>query len=197
MSYDGSAFRQGVSPGGMFDKNDVRLLILSVLSDCGRPVPENVLVGGLFGGGLANYFELSAAVEDLLEKGLLSVAERTETGEKLAVTRQGRETAEALARDLPKNTRQKAVESIGYFELAEKRRRENSVEAKKTADGGFAVTLSAGTPEDPLMDLTVYVPSRELADEIRKKMSDAPEKLCEKIFGVLLEEKRAGSPDVN
>ncbi len=187
MSDNGSAFRQGVEPGGMFEKNDVRLLILSVLADCGRPVSKDVLIGGLYGGGMANYFELAAAVGDLLEKALLVVAERADEVEKLTVTPRGRDTAAALARDIPKGTRKRAIDSVNYFEQAEKRRREHTVEAKKTADG-YAVTLHAGMPEDPLMRLTVCVPTAELADMMKKKMSAEPEKLCERIFGILLEE---------
>ena len=187
MSEKTPAFRQGVEPGGMFDKDDVRLLILCALADRERPVSKDALVGGLFGAGLANYFELSAAAEELAEQGLAAVAQRTETGELLTVTARGRETAEALSDRIPKTTRERAAESIQYFETAEKRRRENSVEVRKNG-GTVAVTLNAGTPDDRLMSLTVYVPDGELGDMMKKKMTAEPEKLCEKILRLLTED---------
>ncbi len=187
MNSQNDAFRQGVEPGGMFDKNDVRLLICCLLADCGRPLSKDVIVGGLFGSGLANYFELGAAAEDLLERGLLQVAERTDSALRLTVTREGRKAVDELGGAIPASARKKAVDGVLYFEAAERRRRENSVEVRPAA-GGRAVTLHAGTPEDPLMSLTVYVPDGLLADAMRKKMESEPEKLCEKVFRILLEE---------
>ncbi|MBR1810406.1 MAG: DUF4364 family protein [Clostridia bacterium] len=184
MSERYDALREGVEPGGMLNKNGIRLLVCYLLKSLDHPVSREVINGGLCGSGLANYFEVGSALGALCDKGLVAVSDgETET---YTVTTEGAAVAAELERDLPRSVRRKAVESAAYFETAERRRRENSVTVRDSA-GGYAVTLHAGRPADPLMDITVYVATEEQVDMMRASFMRNPEKLCEKVFNMLIE----------
>ena len=54
------AFSAGVEPGGLWHKNDIRILLCYILASVGAPLSRQDLSRIIQEKGLANYFEVEA-----------------------------------------------------------------------------------------------------------------------------------------
>ena len=99
MQYD--AFDAGIELGGLRNRDDIRLLICYLLKSVDAPMTRQMLNEAMQEDGLANYFEVGQAIEELLKTGNIT-ADILDMEEVLSVTDKGREAAELLQTSLPK-----------------------------------------------------------------------------------------------
>ena len=100
-------FTGGVGPGGLWNPNDIRILICYVLHSVDAPLPREDISQILQRKGLANYFEVEDAFAALERLGHIS-----QDGAGLCqVEKTGREIAAALGDTLPLSVRDKATET--------------------------------------------------------------------------------------
>ena len=71
---DKDAFTGGVDPGGLWTKNDIRILICYILASVNAPLTGEDISGIMQGKALANYFETGDALAGL--EGLCDRAHR-------------------------------------------------------------------------------------------------------------------------
>ncbi len=167
MEHD--AFTGGVEPGGLWNKNDIRILLCYILSSVNAPLSRDSLCQIIQGKALANYFEVGDALDALLRQGNAQEIDGLYT-----VTPSGREIAGSLDANLPLSVRDKALEAAMRLMAEARSRRENQVEIEKT-DRGFQVTchISGGSME--LMSVSLYVPDRGQAELVEKNFYRDPE----------------------
>ncbi len=167
MEHD--AFTGGVEPGGLWNKNDIRILLCYILSSVDAPLSRDSLCQIIQGKALANYFEVGDALDALLRQGNAQESDGLYT-----VTPAGREIAGSLDANLPLSVRDKALEAAMRLMAEARSRRENQVEIKKT-ERGFQVTchISGGSME--LMSVSLYVPDRSQAELVEKNFYRDPE----------------------
>ena len=67
MAFD--TFDEGIVPGGMRSKYEIRILICYLLNSIKEPVSKEIIVDSICEESLANYFETSSCFDDLIEKG--------------------------------------------------------------------------------------------------------------------------------
>ena len=67
MAFD--TFDEGIIPGGMRSKYEIRILICYLLNSIKEPVSKEIIVDSICEESLANYFETSSCFDDLIEKG--------------------------------------------------------------------------------------------------------------------------------
>ena len=67
------AFSAGVEPGGLWHKNDIRILLCYILSSVRGPLSRRDLTRIIQEKGLANYFEVEDALAGLVEQGNILV----------------------------------------------------------------------------------------------------------------------------
>ena len=63
------AFSAGVEPGGLWHKNDIRILLCYILSSVPGPLARQDLTQIIQEKGLANYFEVEDALASLVAQG--------------------------------------------------------------------------------------------------------------------------------
>ena len=178
MQFD--AFTGGVEPGGLRSQNDIRLLICYLLSSVKEPLAKNDIVLVLQDAGLANYFEASSALSDVLAKGN---ADTLEDNPDLCVANDNtREISAQLVTTLPPSVRDHAVEGALNLLAMARRERENKVEIEKQQDGGYQVTCHISGGDRDLMCIDLYVPDQYQARAVKKHFHRNPEK----IYQVLL-----------
>ena len=91
------AFIAGVEPGGLTNLQEIRILLCYMLNTVGQPVPRDAVTEILIGGGMANYFDTEAAIEELLGQHHL-----TQDGDKmLSVTATGAQIGASLSVRIP------------------------------------------------------------------------------------------------
>lgn len=179
MQYD--AFDAGIELGGLRNRDDIRLLICYLLKSVEAPMTRQMLNEAMQEDGLANYFEVGQAIEELLKTGNIT-ADIFEDEEVISVTPKGREAAELLQTSLPKTVREKAVNSAIRLTTRAKIERENKIEVRKEENGGYTITFTLFDRDTELMKLSVYVVDSLQLEQVKKNFIDDPVKVYSTII---------------
>lgn len=163
------AFTGGVEPGGLWNQNDIRILICYVLDSVDGPLSREELGELLQQKGLANYFEVGDALGALEGQGHITVEDGL-----CRVGETGREIARTLGDTLPLSVRDKALEAALLLLAQARARRENRVEIEE-GEKGYRVTCHISGGEMDLMSISLYVPDRLQAELVRQNFHKDPE----------------------
>ena len=181
-NFEYDAFSAGVEPGGLRSRNEIKVLITFLLDNLERPLSKRQLFTVVQQEGLANYFETSQALRELISGGSVDFDLDGEE-EWLRLTVHGR-TAAHIESDVPKTVREKALNEAVRLQTLERRMRENKIEITEL-ENGCNVTFSLTDGEDVLMKLTLYAADMEQANAIRDKILDDPVKIYSQIIASL------------
>lgn len=179
MEFD--AFDAGIELGGLRNRDDIRLLICYLLKSVDAPMTRQMLNEAMQEDGLANYFEVGQAIEELLKTGNIT-ADILDEDEVISVTAKGREAAELLQTSLPRTVREKAVNSAIRLTTRAKIERENKIEVKKEENGGYTITFSLFDRDTELMKLSVYVSDSLQLEQVKQNFINDPVKVYSTII---------------
>ena len=84
--------------GALYQKEDVKVLIIYTLSQLNRAIPTRIMVDMFLNTDLVEYFTLAQSINELIETGHLAVDEEQGV---MVLTRLGYEASDALYRSLP------------------------------------------------------------------------------------------------
>lgn len=178
------AFTGGVEPGGLWNKNDIRILLCYVLASVGAPLSRESIGEIIQGKALANYFEVGDALDSLVKQGNAAVDEAG----LFSVTNSGREIAANLDATLPLSVRDKALEAALRLTAEQKARRENQVELLK-AENGYQVCCHVSGGETELMTISLYVPDKAQAELVERNFYRDPEGVYRLLLAALTGDK--------
>ena len=179
MEFD--AFDAGIELGGLRSRDDIRLLICYLLKSIDAPMTRQMLNDAMQEDGLANFFEVGQAIEELLKTGNIT-ADILEDEEVLTVTEKGREAAELLQTSLPRTVREKAVNSAIRLTTRAKVERDNKIEVKKEDDGGYTITFTLFDRGTELMKLSIYVVDSLQLETVKQNFINDPVKVYSSII---------------
>ena len=170
MSIDNefNAFSDGVAPGGLRNTTHIKILITFLVHTISEPMKASMIIEALQTHELANYFETTQALDDLLESGNLSTAD-----ELIYTTPKGALSVDELAKELPASVKETALADALNLLLLEKRESENTVDIRKT-EKGYYVTFRVVYKDDPLMELSVYAADFEQAEQLKHSFLKNP-----------------------
>ena len=168
MDNEFNAFSDGVEPGGLRNRTQIKILITFVVSKLSEPIKNSMIIEALQLHGLANYFEVIQALDELLDNGNLS-----ESDGRLYLTPKGALSVNELSKEIPRSVKETALADAMNLQLLEKREGENTVEVKKT-ENGYYVTFRVIHRDETLMELTVYAADYEQADQIKHNFLKNP-----------------------
>lgn len=178
------AFMEGVAPGGLRSKTDIKLLILYLLDSQARPVPVRIISDAITDQELANYFEAMDAISELQETGNLEVVS-VDGQDALSVTEEGSNSVAYVEDDLPKSVRERALTTVHNFLRFDRHARENAVEITPSGDG-YNVCFSLNTGDTKLMELNMYVVNRDQAELLKHNYLEDPTHLYSSILTALM-----------
>ncbi len=179
MEYD--AFDAGIELGGLRNRDDIRLLVCYLLKSVDSPMTRQMLNEAMQEDGLANYFEVGQAIEELLKTGNIT-ADILGDDEVISVTEKGREAAEMLQMSLPKTVREKAVNSAIRLITKARVERENQIEVKKEENGGYTITFTLFDKNTQFMKLSVYVCDSLQLEQVKQNFINDPVKVYSTII---------------
>ena len=179
MEYD--AFDAGIELGGLRSRDDIRLLICYLLKSVDAPMTRQMLNDAMQEDGLANFFEVGQAMEELLKTGNIT-ADILDDEEVITVTEKGREAAELLQTSLPRTVREKAVNSAIKLVTRAKVERENKIEVKREDDGGYTITFTLFDRGTELMKLSIYVVDSLQLEQVKQNFINDPVKVYSSII---------------
>ena len=179
MEFD--AFDAGIELGGLRSRDDIRLLICYLLKSIDAPMTRQMLNDSMQEDGLANFFEVGQAIEELLKTGNITT-DILQDEEVLIVTERGREAAELLQTSLPRTVREKAVKSAIRLTTRAKVERDNKIEVKKEDDGGYTITFTLFDRGTELMKLSIYVVDSLQLEQVKQNFINDPVKVYSSII---------------
>lgn len=177
---DYDAFTGGVDPGGLRNKNDIKILVCYILQSVNSPLYFDDVLKIMQEKSLANYFETSDAISSLLKNGNI---EKDKNG-LLRICETGLEIAQTLDTTLPLSVRDKALEAAVVMLSYAKNERENQVEINKL-DKGFSVDLHISDGKRDLMNITLYAPNKKQAKMIKGNFHKNPSKIYRLMLSAL------------
>lgn len=173
------AFSAGVEPGGLRNRNEIKVLIAFLLKNTERGLSRRQLMEVIQREGLANYFEASQALESLIEGGSVEV-DKSDDDELLSLTAAGK-TASNIEDELPRAVRDKALATAEELLKQERRMKETPVEIIPLENG-----CNVRFTFNDLMTLTLYVADMEQAQSVRDKILADPESLYSAVIEQLM-----------
>jgi hypothetical protein len=132
------------------------------------------------GGGMANFFDTSAAIDDLLELGNLREGEDG----RLSLTDTGLHASATLADMLPYTLRERSVNAALQLQARRRNEFENHVDVEKS-ERGYVVTCTVGDKAAPLLSFSLLVADDRQAELVRDRFLHDPLLLYQSTIAVL------------
>lgn len=178
MEYD--SFSEGVELGGLRTKNEIKVLIGYLLSRLDTPLTREQLDEIICGEEIANYFEMSQALCELVDNGNIKLE-----GNELLITETGRENSETLEHDIPYTVREKAFNTAVRLQTRLRRERENKIEIERV-EKGCNVILSVVDADDEIMSVKLFVADYDQALAVKERFLADPVNIYSNIVALLL-----------
>ncbi len=177
-------FDDGIEPGGLRDRNDIKLLVCYLLGSVGEEITRSQLSEIAIDNGIANYFEMNQAISELIASGAVT-SDFRDCEEYLGVTERAKSSCAILEPHLPRAVREKAVNAAIKMLTLARNKRENEVTVEKLESGGYHVTFSVADPAAQLMKLTVFVADEAQVETVKENFYNAPVRLYSGIIAAL------------
>ena len=177
-------FLGGVEPGGLTDRFEVKILVCYLLDQVNLPLSAQMISDILLNRGLVNYFELSAALTELLQNGYLVPIHLEGKPQQYNLSAKGKQMLETLGRNIPLSVREKAVDSATELLLRKRREEQNKVTIAQVEDG-YTITLQMLDIGSELMSLKLFVPDKEQAEQIKERFFKDPARVYKGILELL------------
>lgn len=169
------AMSAGVARGGLTNKTEIKVLICYLLKVFDSPLPLDKLKEDLHFEGIANYFELAAAIGDL-EASLVIAPAMFDGVKKYLGTNRSLEVVDALGKSLPLTVKEKSCDIVAKYLSREKMAKENKVSIEKCGEG-YTVTCSVCEKDLELVSVKLFVTSEVAANNVKNRFLDDPAKL--------------------
>lgn len=183
MEFD--AVSAGVSPGGLVNSSEIKVLICYILKYVKEPVPVKRLCEELFYEGIANNFEVSDCIESLIKNGnIICVDEAEQT---YTTTESGNNIADTLKSTVPLTVRDKACRSTLKMIAEIRNAKETDISINRSGDNTF-ITCTALDNGNKLMSVQLLVADETQAVSIKKQFLKNPSKIYSKIIELFTEE---------
>lgn len=173
-------FFAGVEPGGLYTSQEIKILICYMLDSVGEPLPMRTITDVLAGRGMANFFEIGAAVDELLRRDHLKEDEEG----LLTVTPLGHQAATTLMGLIPFTLRERSVQAALHLMTRRRREQENSVTITPLSNG-YEVTCSIDEGDRSLMSFSLLVGDDMQAQLIKERFLEDPVLLYRSLITVL------------
>ena len=181
-NYD--AFFEGVEPGGLRSRNEIKLLICYIICKIDGDITKNQLTDILCKKSLANYFDISQALSDVIRTGNIR-SEFRDGEEILYPTDLGKANTAQLEDELPYTVKEAALNATVEMMTLYKREQEGNVKIEPHGSG-FDVTISIMDNEDKLLSVTLFVADEEQAQNVKEKYIKDPVKFYSTIVALLM-----------
>lgn len=166
FSEQNETFSEGIAPGGLREKSEIKLLLCYLLKMVDRNLTRTQINDILLEYPIANYFEVNDALNELVKNGSI-VSEITETDEVFSITHKAKYEVSTIERSLPRSIREKAV-SAALGVLTRDRIKNECEVTTEQKDGGYYVTFNVNDVGVELMSLTVFVADASQVEIVKK-----------------------------
>ncbi len=181
MEYD--ALTAGVAPGGLNNFQQIKLLICYILRAVKSSVSVELLPEMLQYEQLANYFEVSQAMDELASDGNIAQDDGA-----ISLTEKGENAVNELDFILPLSVKEKATRAAVSLLTKIRIAKENKVEIAETQNG-YNVSCIVYDREIELMKLNLLVPDKAQAEAVKRAFMEDPQSVYAGTVAMLMGSK--------
>lgn len=165
-----NTFSEGIAPGGLREKAEIKLLVCYLLKKMDQPLTRTTINEILQENGIANYFEVNQAISELVKAEKI-VCTLNENDEVFEITPRAMYDVAQIEKSLPRAIREKAVSAAIKILTRERIKRESRVEVTEL-EHGFHVTFTVVDVDTELLKLTVYAAGRSQVELVKRNFYD-------------------------
>ena len=177
-----------VQPGGIYDPNEVKFLILYVLDHCKDPISSPMLGDILLNDGLVDFFDFSNALQELSASGHV-IKTLYQEQDYYTITPLGIETISLFSGRLKYHVRKASIEAAQSALKKMKRQERISAQWFPLKGGGYLVSLSFFDGGEELLSLKLRAASKDQAKQICDNFYQNAESIVPAITEQLLTKK--------
>ncbi|MCL2034544.1 MAG: DUF4364 family protein [Oscillospiraceae bacterium] len=180
-------FKAGTRHGAPTTNDEIKILVCYILSKTDASMSFQQLHESFSENELVNYFELVSAVDSLIDTGHIA-EEESGAASVYRITPLGEDAANTVNTLLPLSVREKA--SVAAKKLLRRKKREKEVVVKiSEINGGFEVLLALPGDKGSLLSFTVFCPTRDEAQLVRKRFLNDPAYIYKGVMALLTGDK--------
>lgn len=188
MAFD--TFDEGVTLGGVRSKHEIRILICYMLNCVKESMDKDLVVQSITIDELANFFEVSAAFDGLINDGNIKESDIVDGTQTYELTDNGKMIATQLESTLSYTVKEKAYLNAIKLLGEKKKHRENSVEIVKIENGFEVICKILGGNMD-LFSFKLYAPTFEQAMVMKKNFYDSPATIYKVMLALMTKDKES------
>ena len=159
------AFTSGVENGGLFHTDEIKTLVCYLLQKVDAPLSIEQVRQILVSQGIANYFDVSESVSELLKSGNVT-SDFSEQEEILQLTALGREALSELSGEIPRTVREKAL-SAALETVTKAHNAEQTRIDVEPCGSGYHITFHIADGDEDLMCITLYAADMRQANRMK------------------------------
>ena len=177
------AFTEGVVPGGLRSRNEIKTLICYLVSKLETPITKEQLSTVICEEGIANYFELNQALSEVIENGNILVKDCGDP--ELFISETGRKNSRTIENEIPYTIRENAFNAAVRLQTRLRREREHKIKIDRL-ENGCNITMSVVDGDDELMTIKLFVADYDQAIAVKEKFLSDPVTVYSNIVALLM-----------
>ena len=178
MRFD--AFMANVKDGGLRSVSSIYMLVCYIVANMNKRVSAATIIEAVNDAMIANYFEISDAVNKLIKAGTINEGD----DKMLYMDEQDVKEIALLENDLPLTIRQSSIKACQKVIARESYKRENKVICEQV-DGGYKVHLKVSDNTTDFMNLELFAVTDTQAELIKDKFISDPATVYETLIDAI------------
>ncbi|MDO5327869.1 MAG: DUF4364 family protein [Clostridia bacterium] len=175
-----------IEPPRRTPEEEQKLVVLDCLKHLG-PCTELQLVQFLFEHDLMNYFEMMFALNDLCDRGQ-AVRAKKQTGYAYQLTAAGEEALQLFGNRVPRSLQAILKKEAAGWKRRFQQEAQCRQKIEETDRGEYVLSLTVMEQERDLMNLSLALPARELAQQLAEKWPRKASEVYAAVIRILSEE---------
>lgn len=163
-------FSQGIAPGGLRDRADIKLLVCYLLKTLKKSLTRTQINEILQEYKVANYFEVNGAISELVAAKQVT-SELVDGDELITITGKAEISVANIERSIPKSVREKSINAALKILERERVIKESKVEVTPL-EHGYHVTFIVMDMDTELLKITIYVADESQVELVKRNFYD-------------------------
>lgn len=178
MRFD--AFMANVKDGGLRSVSSIYMLVCYIVANMNKRVSAATIIEAVNDAMIANYFEISDAVNKLIKAGTINEGD----DKMLYMDEQDVKEIALIEKDLPLTIRQRSIKACQKVIARESYKRENKIICEQV-DGGYKVHLKVSDNTTDFMNLELFAVTDTQAELIKDKFISDPAAVYETLIDAI------------
>ena len=185
-----NTFDEGIAPGGLRSKYEIKTLICYLYYSVKENMSRDLVIEAIREDELANFFEVSAAFDELVSDKSLVEADSVDGEQTYTLSENGRMIAMQLDSTVAYSVKDKALKCAIKLLADKKTARENFVDIEKT-ENGFNVKCTVSGGDVYLLSFTLYAPDIDQAEIIKKSFLSYPSTVYKSMLALMTKDRES------